>query len=55
VTILELKALWRLALDTAEAAVDAGRRAGTLSAAFCDLEHRHIRAERDWLSRLRAP
>jgi hypothetical protein len=54
VTIPELEALWRHALDTADAAVDAGRSAGTLSVAFCEHERRHIRAEREWLSRLRA-
>lgn len=54
-TIPELTTLWRHALDIADAAIDAGRSAGTLSAAFCEQERRHIRAERDWLSRLRAP
>jgi hypothetical protein len=55
VTIPELQALWRHALDIADAAIDAGRVAGTLSAAFCEHERQHIRAERQWLSKLRAP
>ena len=54
-TVPELKALWRHALDTADAALEAGRRAGTLSAVFCERERRHIRAEREWVSQLRAP
>jgi hypothetical protein len=54
-TVPELKALWRHALDTADAALEAGRKAGTLSAAFCEHERRHIRAEREWLSTMRAP
>jgi hypothetical protein len=54
-TIPELKTLWRHALDTADAAVDAGHRAGTLSAAFCEYERRRIRAEREWIRQLRAP
>jgi hypothetical protein len=52
---IQLKAQWRLALDVADAAIEAGRRAGTLSAAFCDQERRHIHGEREWVSRLRAP
>jgi hypothetical protein len=54
-TVPELKTLWRHALDTADGALDAGRRAGTLSASFCELERRHIRAEREWLIKLRVP
>jgi hypothetical protein len=54
-TAPELKTLWRHALDTADAAIDAGRRAGTLAPAFCALELRHIRAEREWLSSVRLP
>jgi hypothetical protein len=54
-TVPELTALWRHALDTAEAALDDGRRAGTLSTAFCEHERRLIRAEREWLSMLRIP
>jgi hypothetical protein len=52
-TVPELQALWRHALDSADAALEAGRKAGTLSAAFCEHERRHIRAEREWLSTLR--
>jgi hypothetical protein len=37
------------------AALDAGRKAGTLSAAFCEHERRHIHAEREWLTKLRVP
>jgi hypothetical protein len=54
-TVPELQALWRHALDTADAALEAGRRAGTLSAAFCEHERRRIHAEREWVSQLRAP
>jgi hypothetical protein len=54
-TAPELKALWRHALDTADAAIDAGRRAGTLTPGFCAAELRHIRAEREWLATVRLP
>ena len=51
-TVPELKALWRHALDTANVAVEAGRRAGTLTPDYCELELRQIHAEREWLSKL---
>jgi hypothetical protein len=51
-TVPELKAQWRHALDSAEAAIEAGRSAGTLTPGFCLVEQRHIREERRWLTRL---
>jgi hypothetical protein len=54
-TVPELKALWRHALDTADGAIDAGRKAGTLAPDFCALELRHIRREREWLTEIKLP
>ncbi len=51
----ELKGRWRIALDAAEAAVEAGRRARTLSPEDCRAEHDRVRLEREWLERLRWP
>ena len=51
-TVLELKLLWSHALDTADAAVAAARKAGTLPPDFCAHELEHIRSERRWLAEL---
>jgi hypothetical protein len=51
-TGIELRALWRRALDAASEALEAGRKAETLRADFCAAELGQIRAERDWLARV---
>lgn len=54
-TVPELKALWSHALDTADAALDAGRIAGTVGPAFYTVERRQIRTERQWLAQIAWP
>jgi hypothetical protein len=54
-TAPELKALWRHALDIADAAIDAGQKAGTLVPAFCARERSQVRAEREWLENVELP
>jgi hypothetical protein len=51
----ELKARWRVALDAADAAVEAGRRAHELPPEDCRAELQRLRLERQWLERLRWP
>ena len=51
-TVPELKLLWSHALDTADAAIVAGSRAGTLPPEFCAHELERVRRERRWLAQL---
>jgi hypothetical protein len=51
----ELRAHWRVALDAASAAVEAGRRAHTLSPQECKTELDRLHSEWQWLNRVQWP
>ena len=51
-TVPELKVLWSHALDTADAAIAAGRKTGSLPPDFCAHELEQIRSERKWVAQL---